>query len=153
MEGEGRAEIQDGLYKVNGDALEIISDEKACYTIDRQAKEVMIEVPEAAFGGLNPASFLAGLDEAFALVSVEPASFEGGQASKYALKPLKTFFVTSLALFFSADRLVGAQMQSGEGVPVTFVIKDLKYESKKAPSYFSFDSASLDKSWIITDLR
>ena len=83
--------------------------------------------------------------------------------NKYAFYPelgiVENAYITEhsdlkgLLLYFSNKIPVAADVSVKDGTVTHFNIRDLKFCSKSSGSEFKFDEASLDASWLVTDLR
>lgn len=161
MKGEGDVKVSGDSFIVNGNGLEIWCDGKTRWTIDRSAKEAIVEGVDEAEDGLasNPALLVTSVDEAFREVSFGASKFSDKVADVSVLSPVtkgaSSMDIAQVKLYFKTGTsdLVGVEVTLNDGTVTRFTISGLKYSDKsKAPS-FTFDGKTLGKDYVVTDLR
>ncbi|MBQ1699053.1 MAG: outer membrane lipoprotein carrier protein LolA [Bacteroidales bacterium] len=161
MTGEGDVKLSGSSFLVNGNGLEVWCDGKTRWTIDRSAREAMVESVDEAEDGIsaNPALLITSVDNAFNEVSFGASKFSGKTADASVLVPLSkggsSMDIARVTLFFKTGTsdLIGAEVTLNDGTLTRFSISGLKFSDKsKAPS-FAFDGKSLGKDYVVTDLR
>lgn len=155
MTGSGNAKVQGDAFVLEGDGLEIWCDGSQRWSVDRSAKEVLIETLAEGhdFAG-NPALLVSCLDEAFKEVSSGSEKFRGRSLRCVKLAPVAEAGISGLSLFFDGEgNLRGVVMTADDGTRTEFVISKMEFLYPKDLSLFTFDSSGLDGSWVITDLR
>lgn len=155
IEGSGSAMVQGNAFTMDGDGLQIWCDGKTRWTVDRAADEAVIESVDASSEqyDTNPALLVSSVKKAFETVSVTDGTFQGKSVKVALMRPKVESSVKSLKLFFSGQNLSGAAVTVKDGTVTEFVISDLKFGAQLPLMHFSFNEKSLDKSFIITDLR
>lgn len=152
LSGKGSGTVKGGSYHVTGSGLDIWCDGKNRWTVDKAAKEVIIESLEGyddAFA-VNPALFLTDLSASFKEVSAAQASYHGKTYHCVTLAPKVSGSITELKIYFSGNDIKGASMKTKDGTVTEFELSDVKFtDTEKA---FTFDVKALDKTWVITDL-
>lgn len=154
--GNHALEIQNDMWHVKGNGLEIWCDAQTLWTTDPVAKEVVIE--NAAFPGsgelTNPALLLLRIDDWFDIKQEKLVN--DGRAVLYILSPKPEAGVNieylNLELLKSTGMISSGSfaLEDGNAVSLTFLSMALK--PKKPVSYYR-PSQSFDASWILTDLR
>lgn len=154
--GQQTLEIQNELWHMTGNGLEIWCDGQTVWTTDPVSKEVVIEAASISADGelTNPALILVRLHEWFDVKEKRPS--QNGKTVLYILSPK---YGTDMNIEFfnleirKADGMVRSgsfAMEDGNTVNLEFASMDMIKE--KPVSYYR-PSHSFDASWIVTDLR
>lgn len=160
MKGQGKTVIQGNAYILDVDGMEIYCDGTSKWTLDRGAQELVIEDYDGYTADISadPVLLLGNLTGFFEVSSQSYTEFDGHKALKVSLSPKSESKFKGVILYFrddpsESDILVGASVEMSDGTVTDFSISDFRYDPKGDLSRFSFDSSSLDSSWVITDLR
>lgn len=157
MSGSGAVKLQDNAFTMMGNGLDIRCDGKTRWTTDVVAEECYIE--DVTGQGLdyeaNPALLVGAVDKAFTLMKTSNATFNGAKVTEASLKPqAKGGNIASVSLFLaSGNKPVGANITTTDGNVITIIIKNFKLAKPVDMKEFSLDTKTLEKSYIITDLR
>lgn len=154
--GKGTALVEGDSFYLNGNGMEIYCDGKSATTIDRVAKEVIVESLEEDQGNyVNPSILISSIDKSFKCKSQTKVSYAGHQAVKVILEPKRDLGVARITLYLSGvgNILYGATLSQEDGSSTDFFIPSFKILPKGPQSDFKLDLKSLDKGYIITDLR
>ena len=121
---DGNVTVEGNAYILQGLGMDVISDGTTRWTLDRDAKEAMVEkvVKEDLF--TNPALFIASYKDYLDRIKVNSSGRD------------------SLDVTLTLDDQTKAR----------FVLKGIVFEAKKGKSDFSMDEKSLP-GYLITDLR
>jgi len=120
VKGNGTATIQNGMYMVRGNGLEIYSNGVTRWTVDTKAKEVYIENA----GEEN--DIFANLEQY--LSGIEGLRFDG--------------------------KTMSGTLRGDDGSALKCKATNIKsFPAVEGNNDFSFNTKSLDSSWVITDLR
>ncbi len=168
--GAGTADVQESMFAVSGNGLEIMCDGVSRWTVDKSAEEVVIESVEgdmaASLSG-NPALLVIALDKYFSVQSSSNLTENGRKLVKVNFIPrkdmalglvsgMKSSSLSSLSVWFSDESrpvIVKAVAQMKDGSAIDFKISSMTFSEKKPVSFFRFDDALLGNSWVVTDLR
>ena len=122
---DGQVCVEGNAYRMEGLGLEVISNGSTRWTLDRAAKEVVIEnvVKEDLF--TNPALFIASYREHLDQLQVNDSGSD--------------FLDVTLTL--------------DEGTRARFLLKGIVFGSPEGKSDFSLDEKSLASDFVVTDLR
>lgn len=157
MTGKGRAMVQDDCFYLAGNGLELYCDGKSVATLDRTAKEVILESVDGEDQGnyVNPATLVGSITKQFKCVSQSKASYAGKASVKVVLEPKRSLNVLRITLHLSPDgsALRSARMTMDDGSSSDFDVPSFRFVPKGAVSDFRLDTKSLGKGYIITDLR
>ncbi len=148
----GVAELCGNSYRLEGEGFDIRCDGKTVWTVDSSAKEVVVE--DAASGGAslsNPASLLADMKSSFRLVNSGEAVYKGRKYHGVRLVPVGKSELSSVELFFDKENLTASTFTLSDGSIVDFEFPEVSFLEKKVT--FSFDTSSLDSSWVVSDMR
>ncbi len=152
--GSGTVTMQGDAYAVDGNGLEIFCDGNSIWTVDRAAREVVIEAcsPESASFVMNPAALLGNFDKVF---SVKSSAVTSSGDVSYTLMPAADTGMTEMEIVLASDgsRLTGAAFKTKDGAVVRFTIPSFSFSALSSPERFVPDISSLDSDYIITDLR
>ena len=122
----GYVTVEDNCFSMTGLGLEVRSDGTTRWTIDREAKEMLIETVESEDLFTNPALFIASYPQYRDRLKVNASTSD------------------SLDITLTLDEEVKARFQL-KGI----VFSEATGEKKG----FSIDEKSLDSSYVVTDLR
>lgn len=156
VKGGGQATVQDGMFRLVGDGLEIVCDGSAKWTLDRDAMEAIVEpVGEGALDALsNPAALLGRVDELFADRTVSKGRFQGRSVVTATMSTAPgTSQIKGMAIHFVGDTPVGLSVSMENGTSAEFVLEDVAFSDKGPEDIFHFDAGSLTCDWVVTDLR
>ena len=155
LKGQGKVVVQDASFILLGDGLDVRCDGKSVWTMDSVAKEVVVDAVGSDCSDYveYPALLLASLEENFKEIDNEEVFVDGKPMTMIELKPVASSKLKRLKLFFRGNIPVAANITVKDGTVTHFNIKDLKFGKKTSGDGFFFDPATLDSSWIITDLR
>lgn len=161
MTGDGKVELQDDCFRVQGNGLDIWCDGKTRWTIDTFAEEVVAESVGAAEGLMtNPALLITSVDDAFRETSSGSATFAGAAVDTSVLTPLtkgkSSMDIASLTLYFKkgTSTLSGVEVKLNDGTVTKFTLKNFSFGAKtKGKESFRFNEKTLDSSYVVTDLR
>lgn len=155
MTGEGNVCIQGCAYMLEVDGISFYCDGETRWTVDGNAKEVVIE----SVGGLaediysNPVLLVVRADDMFVRDFESTAVFNGESLRQVTLRPRLGTALLSVSLYFKGLLLRGAAASAEDGTDTVIYVRDLKEDTKKPLASFRFDDKGLDASWVITDLR
>ena len=162
MTGEGKVKVQDNCFFMEGNGLEVWCDGATRWTLDRLAEEALIEPIDGSAESFatNPALLITAVDEAFEEVSFGTSKFQGKIVDASVLTPVtkgkSSMDIAGLKLFFKSGTsvLIGAEIKLNDGSVSEFSISGLEFKEKGTEKgSFRFDEKTLDKSYVITDLR
>lgn len=155
LKGEGKVVVQDASFILLGDGLDVRCDGKSVWTMDSVAKEAVVDAVGSDCSDYveYPVLLLASLEENFKEIDNEEVFVDGKPMTMIELKPVASSKLKRLKLFFRGNIPVAANITVKDGTVTHFNIKDLKFGKKTSGDGFFFDPATLDSSWIITDLR
>lgn len=156
ISGSGTATVQDGCFLLSGDGLEIYCNDSEKWTVDTQAREVVIEpVQDASDIVFNPAVLSSSLGDSFTWnPSGKAASFDGKSVISYSLAPAdKSNAIKSLTIFMNKSVPAGMQVLLSDGTKTTVSIVSFSAVPKGRMSDFKPSEDAFDSSYVITDLR
>jgi len=154
MSGNHSLEIQNDLWHMKGNGIEVWCDGESVWTSDPVAKEVIIEPAfEDSDGSLtNPALILVKLNDWFEVKDERVSS--DGRSVLYIMVPKIGTNIEYLNLRVrKSDRAIlsgSFAMEDGNAVNIDVVAMNMA--PKRPVSYFR-PAVSFDASWIVTDLR
>ena len=163
--GGGSVRMQGESYFLEDNGLEVYCDGTARWTVDRTAREVIIEAydPENTDYAANPALLLRHFGELFSVSSSDilPSGdfhFTLKPAAASGAGPSAPTGIVSLEITLSSDaeHLSAASFKTKDGSTAAFMISSFSFYPISDPfsSFsFSFDTASLTPDYIVTDLR
>ena len=122
---DGDVIVEDNAYRLSGLGLEVRSDGKTRWSMDREAEEVLIETVAKDDLFTNPALFIS--------------SYKG--------------YMDKIRVNASSSNSLDVTLVLDEETSARFVLKDIVFEDKKGKSDFTLDVKSLPDSYLITDLR
>lgn len=121
----GRLEVEDNAFRLDALGLEIISDGATRWTLDREAREAVVELVEKEDITANPALLI-------------------GHYADYA---------GDLVVNASGKDFLDVTIQLDSSTRARFYLKDIVFREKQGKSDFSMDEKSLPKDYLVTDLR
>jgi len=149
MTGSGTVKVQDKSYYLSGNGLEVWSDGESIWTLDRSAKELIIEATaDSGMGITNPAQFLSVAGEAF--------NRQLATSSMVVLVPKDRSEIKQIKLYMNDAAkpvLTKVSVTVSDGTVTDFTIKNFKYTKKEPSNAFAFDEKTLSKEYLVTDLR
>lgn len=156
INGSHSLELQDRLWHMKGNGIEIWCDGKTVWTTDPVAKEVIIEdAADDENGDLtNPALLLVRLDEWFDVK--EKRQLPDGKNMLYILAPKHgqemgiEFF--NIKIRKSDGMVSGGSFALEDGTTVSLNFTSMAMKQEKPVTHYR-PSVTFDTSWIITDLR
>lgn len=122
---DGNVSLEDNAYLLQGMGVEVISDGFTRWTLDREAREALVEKVEKEDLFTNPALFIASYKNYMDKIKVNSSG--------------KDFLDVTLTL--------------DDQTHARFVLKDIVYGEPKGKSDFSGVEKSLSADYVITDLR
>lgn len=147
----GKAVIvsQDSSYIMKGNGLDIYCDGTTIWTVDVNAKEIIIEVPVPDNVDIsNPARLFGMLKDCFCITE----SFVSSVGTTYVLVPVKPCGINACTVRISGGKLSGASFDI-DGGELTVEILSMSFDAVLPADKFSFDVDNLPGDYIITDLR
>lgn len=162
MTGSGKVKVQGTAFYMEGNGLEVWCDGSTRWTVDRLSEEALVESVDGSYDSYstNPALLVTSVDEAFNEVSFGTSKFQGKTVDASVLSPVHagkhSMDIAQLKLFFKSGTsiLVGAEVKLGDGSVSEFSITGMEYSAKlEKEESFRFDEKTLEKSYVVTDLR
>ena len=155
VDGSGILEFQDDKWHLNGNGIEMWCDGNSVWTIDADAKEVVIDRvsnDNASELMANPAILLIRINEFFKLKETVPG--KDGKSLIYIMYPKADSFVSFVnpEISKSDASLRKTEFSLDDGTSVVVNVSSVKLMKKKPADYFS-RPVNYDSSWIVTDLR
>lgn len=157
-EGTGEVTFQDNAFHAVYDVLEIYSDGVTRWTLDRGAKEAVAENQDSYSDDLlsNPALAVRNALEYFESDSSCRDTFRGKDVTRIDMTPTSSVSgITSLSVFVSVkdSSIAGFVAETTDGIRTEVEITSVSFSSPADISAFRFDGSTLDKEWVVTDLR
>ena len=121
----GKMIVQGNAYLLKGDGLEVYSDGKVRWTLDRSAKEAMIDAVSGEDITSNPAAIVSSYKE----------------------------FGKALKVNASTSDSLDISLTGEDGQVSRFRLTRIKFLPEGASSDFTIARSSLGSDWVITDLR
>lgn len=158
MTGSGSVNMQGACFKMEGDGLEVFCDGISRWTVDRNAREVVIESFDSVNMDYlaNPAMLVSSFDKAFKVSGqVCRASYSGKACVKAVLKPVASAGMDEVILYITEDgnSIAGAEILMSDGAKAIFTLPYFRLSGQGDASCFRFDVSSLSSDYIVTDLR
>lgn len=154
--GRGTVVFQDDSYRMNGNGLDIWCDGHTRWTLDHSSKEAYVESVEASSVDYvsSPALLIRSVGEVFTKSSSAASKFNGKSATAVTLLPSMpgTGLKSVVLYFYSGSVPCGASIVLSDGTVTDITLKDFKFSAISGQS-FTYDVSSLDKSWLVLDLR
>ena len=149
--GETTLMVQGDRYHVRGNGLDIYNDGKTVWTVDENAREVIIEqaayVQQDYMG--NPVLLLAKMDEFFKVQSQQSV----GSRYVYVMDSIADCGISQVTLTLSPDgRIVSGKFSLDDGNVFSVKVSSMKKTEEKPASSFS-PQIKFGSDWIVTDLR
>ena len=153
--GEGTLLSQEMMWALNGNGVQMYCDSQDIWTIDPQAKEVVIEPApedERAQWMSNPAVIFSRLSALFKVN--ESLTSPDGKAVIYVLKPMEDSDIDfcNIELLKSDASIRNASVALSDGTLIKIEVSSMKLTPKTSIEAFR-PHMSFDSSWIVTDLR
>ena len=121
----GMMTVQGNAYILKGDGLEVYSDGTLRWTLDRAAKEAIIEDVDATDVVSNPAAIVSGYKE----------------------------FGNSLKVNGSTADSLDISLMTEDGGSSRFRLKKIRFAPEGDMADFKFSRSTLGSDWVVTDLR
>lgn len=151
LSGNGTGTVKGGSFHVSGNGIDIWCDGRNRWTVDKDAREVIVESVDGAEDSyaVNPALFITDLSASFKEVAAGSDVFRGKTYHCVKLAPMVSGSITGLKLFFSGNDLKAAVVTLKDGMVTEFELSGVTFsDTKKA---FTFDVKALDSTWVVTD--
>lgn len=151
--GEGDAYVQSTMFFINLNNLQIYGDGQKTYTVDREAREVLISTYADAAVSLNPGLLLSDIEKAFTVKEEKSnVEFEGKSATKVFMTPKSDSEILELSLYFSpsSSQLIGLEVKDKDGIVTSFTIPSITYLPVKPAKFFH--PGNFDSSYIVTEI-
>ena len=159
MSGQGEVLLHGDAYRLEVDGLEVYCDGKDRWTLDRKAREVVVEpvAPGDADLSANPALLLSRAADFFTLADTARCTVDGEQLLRMDLSPVDCPQFRAVSIYIAidgSDTVKKVSVTSADGTVTDFVLSDYRYSPAVDDlSRFRADVSALDTSWVITDLR
>ena len=121
----GKMTVQGNAYSLKGDGLEVFSDGRVRWTLDRAAKEAIVENVDAEDVISNPAAIVSSYKEFGSALKVNGSTAD------------------SLDISLTLD----------DGSVQRFRLRGIRFAAEGAVSDFTVSRSSLGSDWVVTDLR
>ena len=121
----GKMTVQGNAYSLKGDGLEVFSDGRVRWTLDRAAKEAIVENVDAEDVISNPAAIVSSYKEFGSALKVNGSTAD------------------SLDISLTLD----------DGSVQRFRLRSIRFAAEGAVSDFTVSRSSLGSDWVVTDLR
>ena len=144
--------VQDGMYSMRGNGLEVYCNGSVMWTIDDSAKEVIIEPYSAADRDYmaNPVLVLADMCDLFKVSSSRDL---GAGNVAYVLEAVSKCGVSKAEVVMSGKvSILRADFILDDGSSLKVEVSSMKKTEEKPASFFSPDRR-FGSDWIVTDLR
>lgn len=151
LSGDMQISVQGNMYHMKGNGLELYCNGETVWTIDEQAREVVVESVSdlSELYMSNPVLVLADLDRYFKVMSHK--SVKG--LTEYELKSVADCGIVDAILVLSSDGM----MVSGEFALEDGNVLSVKVRTMKKTEEMPLDSFSpknkFSSDWVVTDLR
>lgn len=122
---DGDVTLEGNAYTLEGLGLEVISNGETRWSVDREAKELVIETVEKEDIFTNPALFIGSYKEHMDQMQVNASG----------------------AAFLDVTLTLDTDTKA------RFLLTDIVFQERQGKSDFSLDEKSLPKGYVITDLR
>lgn len=153
--GQGTLLVQDGMWKVEGNGVQMYCDSASTWVIDPSSKEVVIEPASSDPSETvitNPALMLSMVHSLFTITESLPT--EDGKAVAYVLSPKgeSTIDYLNLEILKAGAAVRNAWIAFDDGTLIKIEVSSMKLTPKVSDKCFRPEK-SFDTSWIVTDLR
>ncbi len=151
--GDGDAFIQSSMFIVNLNGIEFYGDGQKIYTVDRDAKEVIISNYDTSLSTLNPVLLLSDIEKTFSVKEEKyNIMFDGMSAVKVLMIPKVDSEIVELNLYFipSSSKLIGLNVKVKDGTVTNFTIPSILYLPLRLVK--DFHPGEFDSSYVITEL-
>lgn len=122
---DGEVTLEDNAYILEGLGLEVISDGNTRWSLDRAAKELVIELVEKEDLFTNPALFVVNYKQ----------------------------YMDKMEVNASGAAYLDVTLNLDADTRTRFLLTDIVFMEPKGKSDFSMDEKSLSSDYIVTDLR
>ena len=122
---DGQVVVEDNAYILEGLGLKVISDGTTRWSMDEQAREMVIEKVEKEDLFTNPALFIASYKD----------------------------YLDKIQVNSSGRNALDVTLLLDEDTKARFLLKDIEFGERQGKSDFSIDGKALDADYVITDLR
>ena len=149
--GSSEILLQDDMYHLKGNGLELFCNGDALWTIDESSMEVVIEPCDALYDAYmsNPLLLLADLDKYFEIKSQKRT----GDNTEYVLNAIKDCGISQAYVTLASDgRVQNGRFQLENGNVVSFEVTSMKKVGPVSESSFT-PSRNFSRDWVVTDLR
>ena len=156
LTGGGEIRFQNDSFIMKGDDLEIYCDGKTRWTIDTSAEECYIESVAAGEIDIeaNPAMIVGNVDKALKFESSSPTTFKGRKVTGAVLSPKSQGgSIQNVTLYLSGNKPEGALIKLRDGSKLEITISGFTLHPQENAAVFKFNTAKLNKNYILTDLR
>lgn len=155
IKGNGTASLCGNAFHVLGNGMEIWSDGKTRWTLDRSSKEAYIETVEAESVDYvaNPATLLSALTQAFTVNNVSDVTLSGKKLQAVKMSPaIEETGLQSVVLYMDGSVPSRVAITVEDGTKTLFRLSDFSVK-EKSDAVYTFDIASLGSDFVVTDLR
>lgn len=159
MSGRGEVLLHGDAYRLEVDGLEVYCDGKDRWTLDKKAREAVVEpvAPGDADLSANPALLLSRAADFFTLADTARCTVDGEQLLRMDLSPVDCPQFRAVSIYIASDgsdTVKKVSVTSADGTVTDFILLDYRYSPAVDDlSRFRADVSALDASWVITDLR
>ncbi len=152
LTGKGSGSVYGDSFHISGNGVDMWCDGKFRWSVDEEAKEVIVEsVSETDDAyAVNPALFITDVSSSFREVSTGNSVFRGKTYHCVTLVPKVSGSISGLSLYFSGNELKGASVTVKDGTVTEFELSDISFSA--AARNYSFDTDSLGSDWLVTEL-
>ena len=154
--GSGEIRFQNDSFTMKGDDLEIYCDGTTRWTVDTAAEECYIESVSAGEIDIeaNPAMIVGNVDKALKFVSSSSTTYKGKKVTAAILSPkAQGGNIKEVTLYLAGNKPAGAVIQLKDGSKLDITIAGFALLQQESAAAFRFNTAKLNKNYILTDLR
>ena len=153
--GQGTLLVQDKMWKVEGNGVQMYCDSASTWVIDPSSKEVVIEPASSDPSETvitNPALMLSMVHSLFTITESLPT--EDGKAVAYVLSPKGESAIDylNLEILKAGAAVRNAWVAFDDGTLIKIEVSSMKLTPKVSDGMFRPQTV-FDSSWIVTDLR
>ena len=153
--GSGELTVQGLCYIMKGDGLEVVSDGRDMWVLDRSSKEVVItSVDRSSFEAMaNPVVLVMDMERFFSIK--ESVETDSGAAVEYLLQPKEdTGMKEARVIVLKKDAsITSLSFILDDGVAFEIKVNNFRHLPLKESDAFVCPSSMFDYSWVVTDLR
>ncbi len=153
MTGKGSATVQKNAFKLQQNGLEVYSDGQTRWTVDRAAKEVVVEAESMETSSDNAISLLTEINTLFAVGPLQEGTFQNQSASYAILSAKQAGNVHLVKFYFRGEAPIGMIVTLSDDRVVEISFNRIGFKEPGKLTDFTFDTEHLDDSWIVNDLR